>query len=296
MRRLVHLAALGLVAATGVAGCRSDDAPPPPEPDLVVAGDRYVALGDSYTAAPGIGGTEALDGLDGCFRSVDNYPHLVANAIGLELHDVSCGGASTESITRAQTTIAGKKVPPQLAALGPGTDLVTVRIGGNDFGLFGLITHACPQLAADDPHGHPCLTESRRSDRDLEDLLGVVRHRVTATLRKIVGKAPNAVVLVVGYPSIVPEHGTCSNLPLATGDYSLARTINTGYNDALQAAAEATDTTYVDVYRATLGHDICGKPPWIAGARSRNSTAPWHPYAQEQQKTADLIEAALQRD
>ena len=43
------------------------------------AAPSYVALGDSFTAAPGIPET---DGSDGCLRSSHNYPSLVAEQLG----------------------------------------------------------------------------------------------------------------------------------------------------------------------------------------------------------------------
>src|SRR5688572_23797059 len=47
---------------------------------------RYVALGDSYTAAPLVPDTDTTNG---CLRSTNNYPALVAAALpGTELVDV----------------------------------------------------------------------------------------------------------------------------------------------------------------------------------------------------------------
>src|SRR3546814_2734691 len=40
--------------------------------------------------------------------------HLVAEEIQLDLTDVSCGGASTESITGRQLTVIREHVPPQI--------------------------------------------------------------------------------------------------------------------------------------------------------------------------------------
>src|SRR6478672_1383292 len=93
---------------------------------------RYVALGDSYTAAPFVPLTQLSNG---CLRSSDNYPALVAAGMpGTRLVDVSCSGADTASMTGIQR-IEGADQPPQFDALTRGTDLVTVGIGGNDFHL-----------------------------------------------------------------------------------------------------------------------------------------------------------------
>jgi hypothetical protein len=46
--------------------------------------------------------------------------------------------------------------PAQLTALGVGTDLVTLGIGGNDYRVFGRVIGTCPGLRAADPTGNPC--------------------------------------------------------------------------------------------------------------------------------------------
>ena len=60
-------------------------------------------------------------------RSACNYAHLVAGALGLDLHDVTYSGAATSDIT--QPSASGQ--PAQLDAVTPGTRLVTITAGGN---------------------------------------------------------------------------------------------------------------------------------------------------------------------
>src|SRR4051794_36739602 len=52
----------------------------------------YVALGDSYTAAPFVPTTDLARG---CLRSDHNYPALLARSLGAKLRDASCSGATT---------------------------------------------------------------------------------------------------------------------------------------------------------------------------------------------------------
>ena len=86
---------------------------------------RYVALGDSYTAGPGIPHQTAESG--GCRRSDHNYPHLVAAALGVaRLIDVSCGSATTAHMTSPQALPGGLTNGPQFDALTPDVDLVTL--------------------------------------------------------------------------------------------------------------------------------------------------------------------------
>ena len=105
----------------------------------------YVALGDSYSAGPliEVGRQDPV----GCFRSTNNYPAYLAGYFGVRSYrDVTCSGATTDDFRSPQTLILGDtEPPPQLDALSRGTDLVTIGIGGNDFGLFGsLIVHLRP--------------------------------------------------------------------------------------------------------------------------------------------------------
>ena len=93
---------------------------------------KYVALGDSYVAAPLVPVTDVANG---CFRSSNNYPSTVAKKLGARLDDRSCGGARTTDFRRSQFP----DVPPQLTAIKPGVDLVTIGVGGNDESVFGKL-------------------------------------------------------------------------------------------------------------------------------------------------------------
>ena len=92
---------------------------------------RYVALGDSYSAASGVLPLDLFAPLE-CLRSVRNYPHVIAADTGAQLKDVTCGAAETSDFFGSQYP----GVAPQLDALGEGTQLVTMTIGGNDSGVF----------------------------------------------------------------------------------------------------------------------------------------------------------------
>ncbi len=61
-------------------------------------------------------------------RSARNYPHLVADELGLDLVDVTYSGATTAHVLREEQNGA----PPQVTALHGDETLVTITIGGND--------------------------------------------------------------------------------------------------------------------------------------------------------------------
>ena len=88
--------------------------------------DRYVALGDSYSAGNGAFSTN-LDW--GCGRNTYAYPYLVASERpNTSLTFVACQGAVTEDVINNQV--------PQLGA---DTDYVSITVGGNDVGFANLI-------------------------------------------------------------------------------------------------------------------------------------------------------------
>lgn len=293
VRRPVRPAVAALVVlllAPLLAACESGStAAPPPraEPEPFV----YVALGDSYTAAHGVPGTNWLDG---CLRSDRNYPHLVAQALQpATLIDVSCSGTATHHMLTERTygTITH---PPQFDALTDDTDLVTVSIGYNDFRLFTTLFGRCVEMAKKDPEGSPC--EDRLIRPNGYDFLAkrvvIIGKRVTKVVRGIRKRAPEARILVVSYPHLLPESGYCRHrVPLAKGDYPYVRSINDAMSQAQRRAAEAVEgAEYVDVAAASVGHDVCSDDPWVAGINPvATRAAAYHPFAVEQRAVAELV-------
>jgi len=167
--------------------------------------EHYVALGDSYTAGPGIPNQTPESG--GCRRSDHNYPHLVAAALGVsEFDDVSCGSATTAHMTSPQPLPGGLTNGPQLDALAPDVDLVTLGIGGNDIG-FGEIILTCAGHSVLLPVTAPCRHHYTRHGDELGARIDATAPKVAAVLAAIRARAPAARILVVGYPVILPAAG-----------------------------------------------------------------------------------------
>ena len=285
------LGLLGLASCGGDGPAAGGEEDPPPSAAAAEVG-RYVALGDSFTAAPLVPTTEQETG---CLRSTGNYPHLLADALDVgELVDVSCGGADATAMIGRQETPAGS-VAPQFDALTPETDLVTLGLGGNDFGIFGTLVQRCPAVASRDPRGSPCRADQREGGEDeLLATLPGLRERIASVLAGIEQRAPRAHVLVVGYPQLAPAQGRCEALPIAAGDYAYLREVTSGLNDALRDAAEGAGATYVDVAAASAGHDICSDDPWVNGRTTdREAALAYHPFAAEQRAVARLVRQAL---
>jgi lysophospholipase L1-like esterase len=252
-------------------------------PLKVVPSVDYVALGDSYSAGPFVG-TQRADPA-GCLRSHDNYPAFLAGYLGVTTYrDVTCSGARVRDFSQRQSLpLGGSKPPPQLAALSTDTDLVTVGIGGNDFGLFSSLTGECSALAAQHPKASaPCrkhFTNAHGVNTKFRDAERIQQH-VAAGLKEIHQAAPNAQVVVVGYPRLLPSHGTCSQAPFAKGDYPFARRVEHLLNVSLERAAGHHRAMFVGTFGVSKGHDICaGADAWINGSTPQPGVAfAYHPF------------------
>lgn len=247
--------------------------------------DNYVALGDSYTAGPFI--PVQVPGPLGCFRSSASYPAFLAAYFKVETFtDVSCSAARTEHFFEPQSGSLPEGSPsnnnaPQLDALTQDTDLVTVGIGGNDFGLFGEMIDQCAELAEDDPEGAPCKEHFTVDgvDTKIRDA-ELIQDNVERALGAIRTRAPEAKIVVVDYVRILPEKGTCADVPFATGDYRWGSQVHKTLNKSLKAAAKTHQATHVDMYGPSKGHDACaGRDAWVNGAQIKPHRAlNYHPY------------------
>jgi lysophospholipase L1-like esterase len=264
-------------------------------PFVAVEPPSYVALGDSYAAGPLIPvqyGTPP-----GCLRSAANYPADTASALGItDFVDVSCSGAKTDDLTAPQDTDAGTN-PPQLDALTADTDLVTITIGGNDIG-FSEIVQECASRSPAEPDGAACRDFYTANGSDeLADRIDAAAPDVLAGLLGILDRAPTAQVLLVGYPSLLPDTGPgCfPAVPFSPGDVEYLRQTEKSLNDMLAAQATTAGVDYVDTYTPTIGHDICAPPgvKWIEGLVPTAPAAPMHPNALGMSAMADAVVAAV---
>jgi lysophospholipase L1-like esterase len=252
--------------------------------------ETYVALGDSFTAAPYVPSTSLADG---CFRSDGNYPQIVAAELDAELVDVSCSGADTRDLARGQSVAGGRgTVPPQLDAVTADADLVTVGIGGNDQHLFQSLVTRCTALAG--RPGSPCADELTAQYGDVRAVLARTGRRVADVVAEVRAAAPDARVVLVGYPRLVAPDEPCTGIPLAAGDRVWLADVERQLNDVLARAARKAGAGYADLHRASAGHEICSDEPWVNGRRTDQERAlAFHPFEEGQQAVADVLLAML---
>lgn len=251
----------------------------PADPAAPPVGPQYVALGDSYSAAPGVPETS---GADGCFRSSGNYAQRIAARTGLTVTDVTCSGANSEDL-----------LADQVPAITPAAELVTVSTGGNDFDLFARLIGGCLQSSGGD--GGSGVSCSDASGAEVDQAIPQIAANIGGVLDAVVEAAPRAQVVVVGYPDLLPEKGSCPDrIPLAAGDYAFVNDVTHRLSDALASEAAERGLDFVDLEGPSEGHDICSDVPWVNGASvAEDGTAPLHPFAREQQAVAALVTAFL---
>ena len=252
---------------------------------------RYVALGDSYSAASGTFPPD-LTAPPECARSTVNYPHDIAGRIGAQLVDVTCGGAETKDYVSSQYP----GVAPQLAALQADTQLVTMTIGGNDSGVFIDAIADCGSAGLSTlGQGSPC--QDRYGTSFSDTINSTTYPALVNALSAVRAAAPSARVAILGYPWVMPATGGCFPImPVATGDVPYVRGIQATLNDAVRRAAAATGVSYIDFSTVSEGHDAC-QPigiRWIEPALLGTNPVIVHPNALGESQMAAQTMAVLQ--
>ncbi|MEU4689019.1 GDSL-type esterase/lipase family protein [Actinoplanes sp. NPDC023714] len=217
----------------------------------------YAALGSSFASGPGI--DPIVDAA--AMRSANNYPHVLARALGADLTDLSVSGATTATILdQPQVTMAGARFAPQLDGVPPDAGLVTVTAGGNDLRYMTAMMFAgwnrvrpggpaATMLAADLPDGPP-VPSAADVERTAAGLAAIVT-RVRA-------RAPRARILLVDYLTVLGDDPA----PEPFGD-PLFRDIQSALESAYVTAAARSGAELVAVSAISRGHALGSAEPWI---------------------------------
>jgi lysophospholipase L1-like esterase len=214
----------------------------------------YVALGDSYSSGVGAPGQTGI-----CLRGSNGYPAQWARHNDPATYrNVACGGAVTSDVRTFQVPYLSSK-----------TDLVSITIGGNDAGFASTVISCTigtdASCAATVASARTYVTQTLPGALD-------------ATYRAIRQHAPNAHVVVLGYPRLFDE----TTAACGVGGMSLAkrRVLNDGADDlaaVIQDRAQAAGFTFADVRGRFDGHGVCSASPWINGLTIIPPTDSFHP-------------------
>lgn len=282
-----------LVPWSDLAGKAPEKAATPTTPAAqgtpAIGAPRYVALGSSYASGPDSSGVVDTR----CLRTGDDYPHQVAAALRLALTDVSCSGSVIPDILhRAQPHRADA---PQIDAVTPDTDLVTITTGGNDVGYIGRLTaiscvNQLARAATKGVGGH-CRNEPPRAPPTAADFARLEREMIDV-VEAVHLRAPKAVVVIVNYPPVLDSRATtCASVPLTPDEAATTVATFDGLRRATDSAARATASILVDAASPGADHTACSASPWVYGYRL---PAPYHPNADGRQAMARLTTAAIE--
>ena len=222
------------------------------------AGANYVALGDSYSAGVGTGNYYSSSG--SCDRSPQGYPALWAAANAPSSFTFNaCSGATTADVLSGQLT-----------GLSSSTSLVSITIGGNDVG-FASDMETCVLDSTSS-----CVSAINNSKSEANSVLP---GRLDNVLNTIHADAPNARIVVLGYPEFYDMSATFLCFGLSNTDRSA---INGGADllDTLlsQAAARHGDV-FADVRSAFSGHELCDDAGWLNSVDWTDIGNSYHPTA-----------------
>ena len=218
---------------------------------------NYVALGDSYSSGVGAGNYIASSG--SCDRSTNAYSALWAAAHApASYNSVACSGATTTTVNNTQ-----------LSALSAATTLVSITIGGNDAG-FSNIMETCVLDGTS-----ACVAAVQQAENFGNTTLPGL---LDTTYNGIRSHAPNATVVVLGYPVFYQLGTFCIGLS-STSRAKIDEGINL-IDGIIGAAAARHGFTFGDVRNIFVGHQLCsGGTKWLHALNFTDLTESYHPTA-----------------
>ncbi len=214
----------------------------------------YVAMGDSYSSGVGAPGQSGL-----CLRSSRSYTAQWAERNDpASFRTVACGGAKTGDVLTWQVPFLSRR-----------TDLVTITIGGNDAGFADTVISCTVGSEA------TCTGKVNTARDYISTTLPGLLDRTYQAIRN---RAPNARVVVLGYPRLFDE--TSAYCGIAGMSLAKRRVLNDGADDLagiIGERARAAGFTYVDVRERFDGHGACAASPWINALTILPPTDSFHP-------------------
>src|SRR4051812_13954988 len=220
------------------------------------AATGYVALGDSYSS--GVGAGSYISSSGDCKRSTKAYPYLWAAANSPSSFTfTACSGART-----------GDVLASQLTPLTSATALVSITIGGNDAGFADVMTTCVLQSDSS------CLSRISTAKAYVDSTLPGQLDNVYSAISS---RAPNAHVVVLGYPRFYQLGATC---------LGLSETKRKAINDAADyldtaIAKRAANHGFAwgDVRPTFTGHELCSGGAWLHSLNLLNIGESYHPTA-----------------
>ncbi|WP_081748781.1 SGNH/GDSL hydrolase family protein [Nocardiopsis sp. CNT312] len=270
------------------------------EPQEAALWGNYVALGDSYSSGDGAGDYEAGTGEPGgCWRSEHAYSRVIAEEFTFagDLGFYACSGHRGRELLEEIGTPES-----QIDRVTEHTSLVTLGIGGNDLGFIPVLRTCMvrmPLIESGVCTGQEDEITERldRFEEDLVEIIGQIRDR-----------APDARVLVLGYPRLFPEDPEGMYYTLTVSDQQWLNGVGQRLNDRIRDTVYRLDgdvygergvgsVEYVNTFSALNGYEVSAEESWLngivlgeqLGQGLRIDRASFHPTAQGQLSIADRV-------
>ena len=253
---------------------------------------HYVALGDSYSSGEGNppfdpGTNDPATG-DTCHRSLDAWPYVVQAGDPKLTYPIlfACSGAHTINVTTK-----GFKTEPsqiqQLKALHTKPGLITITIGGNNFN-FADVLKDCAEVNCESDGVLP------GADRYIRNYLGTA---IVNTLKAIKAAAPQARLILVGYPNfmnlnVVNAQQHCAWLGWAEGTALVQAAKD--LNSAEKTAAQSVGADWISMLNVLKGHELCTEDSYIRSLTLGGGQNRGHPLVPGQNAMAARVISYLQ--
>jgi hypothetical protein len=205
----------------------------------------------------------------------------------LDLQFHACSGAVTTNV-RVGYNAKFREVPQlDQGFIDENTTQVMLSIGGNDAGFTKVVTACIQSIGVGNPDCQDkVLDGDTRLLRDAgpADVETKVIPNVELVLREIALKAPNAKILLVGYPKLISNNGGCLGGTVVVNVGGLWIPVNVGVSPTetawLASSVEFLSAKYLEMttrLSAELGrpivfadpvprfegHGVCGSPAWL---------------------------------
>ena len=223
---------------------------------------NYVALGDSFSSgegnAPFDAGTD--ESTNRCHRSADAWPRIASSSVWL----VACSGAKIRDLYSPQYSSGPDAASGQIGQLrtidrnlrreGRRVDVVTLMISGNDVGFSGLVKdcYGFATSCLENPEVYGARVRAQQL-------------RVVLAIAAIKNAAPNARVILVGYPRALPatarQQTQCNWL--SSTERSRVNTLTVNLDTMLKRAARQAGVRYVTTLDTLDGRELCTQTSWV---------------------------------
>ncbi|HMJ35828.1 MAG TPA: SGNH/GDSL hydrolase family protein [Baekduia sp.] len=255
------------------------------------------ALGDSFSAGEGAPPYDPAS--KGCDLSDDAWGIVLADFRQWDHRHVACSGAVIADVLQDDLARGRRSQISHLVDDPPG--VVTLTVGGNDAGFKDVLIR-CGIVTA-------CQSSYRIGGVDqLDQDIGDVEARLPAVYQAIHAAAPQAALVVTGYPRLFPARPTrpvgTSALGITPDEMVYLNQKTQRLNAAIQRVATTMGAIYTDVGETFDGHEVTTRDHWINVPTGlddneswqtvfRNPTTAFHPTAAGYRQLARAVKRTL---